>query len=363
MSHRVYSILDRPIAFQRSFVDITGSVTAALMLSQAVYWSKRTSDDGWFWKTQEEWEDETGMSRREQESARRALRKTSFWREDRRGVPCRLFFQVDLDALWAELTAEPEDDPKNGVSGDSDQNGGKRHTRMADSAKQECTKAPSKNGGKRQTHYRDYDTETTAETTDKDPNNNTPDSASGSVDVDAESGSSRREAGVPPRSKTSGKTREEKGGVEGKSNHGQVGKRTPAKDNPPSPRELLDKLEERLDKWTDEAFQSQRNTLKSEGAIERAARAIRLLGGVRKAEMLIRRVWKRHQRDGAWIRDVLKWETVDSSLMNKWLPAYFAKHGDLPDRSASSAEKKKRLDVDEWDESAAGTVEGGIGWD
>ncbi len=37
-------LLDRPIAFYRVFVMITGSVTGALMLSQAVYWSKRTDD-------------------------------------------------------------------------------------------------------------------------------------------------------------------------------------------------------------------------------------------------------------------------------------------------------------------------------
>lgn len=68
------SMLDRPIAFQRSFVHLGAGITGALMLSQAVYWANRGSDDdGWFFKTQVEWEDETGLSRTEQETARKKL--------------------------------------------------------------------------------------------------------------------------------------------------------------------------------------------------------------------------------------------------------------------------------------------------
>lgn len=97
-------LLDRPIAFQRAFAHLTGSVAAALMLSQACYWSRRKSnEDGWFWKTQEEWHEETGMKRYEQEQAREKLRSMPFWREERRGVPAKLFFCVDFVALKLEL--------------------------------------------------------------------------------------------------------------------------------------------------------------------------------------------------------------------------------------------------------------------
>lgn len=98
-------ILDRPIAFHRCFVGITKSVAAALMLSQAIYWTNRIKDnrDGWFWKTAEEWEEETGLTRREQEAARRTLRASGFWEEVKRGVPCRLFFRVDAKKLSAAL--------------------------------------------------------------------------------------------------------------------------------------------------------------------------------------------------------------------------------------------------------------------
>ena len=97
--------LDRPIAFHRVFVKLTGSVTAALMLSQAVYWSKRanSNDEGWFYKTRDQWEEETGLSRYEQESARKALRRLSFWKEDLRGVPAQMHYRVDITSLSSEL--------------------------------------------------------------------------------------------------------------------------------------------------------------------------------------------------------------------------------------------------------------------
>ena len=68
-------ILDRPISYHRCFAQITGSVAAGVMLSQLIYWSKRTSDpEKWFYKTQKEWQEETGLTRTEQENARKKLR-------------------------------------------------------------------------------------------------------------------------------------------------------------------------------------------------------------------------------------------------------------------------------------------------
>lgn len=82
-------------------------ITGALMLSQAIYWSNRTDDqDGWFYKTMEEWEAETGMTRSEQESARKKLVKVGALHEMKKGVPCRLFYRVNIEAIRANLSAE-----------------------------------------------------------------------------------------------------------------------------------------------------------------------------------------------------------------------------------------------------------------
>jgi hypothetical protein len=97
-------LLDRPIAYHRCLFKLTHSIKAALMLSQAIFWSKRTKDeDGWFYKSRYEWQSETDLTREEQEGARRILRQLGFWQEKLQGVPGRLFYRVDLNLLYQKL--------------------------------------------------------------------------------------------------------------------------------------------------------------------------------------------------------------------------------------------------------------------
>jgi hypothetical protein len=80
------------------------------MLSQALYWTRKLADqparEGWFWKTREDWRNETGLSRREQDSARRALKALGLWQECRLGMPAKVWFRVNLDALGRLLAPE-----------------------------------------------------------------------------------------------------------------------------------------------------------------------------------------------------------------------------------------------------------------
>lgn len=133
----VYSFLDRPIAFHRSFIKLKIGVTGALFLSQAIYWSHRTRDpEGWFYKTGVEWEEETGLTRREQDGARRKLRNLGIISEEKRGVPCRIHYRVNADilnSLMLELLkSEQENDAPN------------VQTSLHKSANTVCTKAPNK---------------------------------------------------------------------------------------------------------------------------------------------------------------------------------------------------------------------------
>lgn len=113
-SHRI-------IAFHRGYVELTGSVTAALLLGQACYWSKRSEEQkGWFYKTREEWQEELGLSRKEQETARTLLRKLPFWQEKLESLPAKLYFRVDFQALTKYIESQeplssevaPEPDPQ-----------------------------------------------------------------------------------------------------------------------------------------------------------------------------------------------------------------------------------------------------------
>lgn len=96
----VLSLLARPVAFHPAFVKLTGSVDAAIMLSQAFYWLPRTTrGDGWFYKTRDQWQAETALSRSAQETARKHLRKCEFWQEERRGSPAQMFYRLDRQLL------------------------------------------------------------------------------------------------------------------------------------------------------------------------------------------------------------------------------------------------------------------------
>jgi hypothetical protein len=101
-------ILDRPIAFQRSFVRLGIGVTGAVFLSQMVYWMNR-AENGWFYKTQDEWTEETGLSRYEQEGVRKQLRHLGILNEKKQGLPAKLFYSIDEDKLYQALICANKD--------------------------------------------------------------------------------------------------------------------------------------------------------------------------------------------------------------------------------------------------------------
>jgi len=99
----IWSLLGRHIAFHRRLVDLTGSVKAALLLSQSIYWTRHGRDiaqsGGWFHKTSEQWTWETGLSPKEQRLARDTLKGVALVDERRTGVPPRVHFRLAMDQL------------------------------------------------------------------------------------------------------------------------------------------------------------------------------------------------------------------------------------------------------------------------
>lgn len=106
-------LLTRPIAYHPALARLLGSVPAAVMLSQAIYWQQRVPGgarphgcpgEGWWWHTIEEWEEETALSRDVQHTARRRLVGMGILHERRAGQPARMWYRVDMEALerlWA----------------------------------------------------------------------------------------------------------------------------------------------------------------------------------------------------------------------------------------------------------------------
>lgn len=105
----IWPLLGQHIAFHRRLVDLTDSVKAALLLSQSIYWHRRGRDierlDGWFHKSAEQWTLETGLTVKEQQSAREHLRSLSLLLDRRMGMPARVHFRLNEDELGRRLQA------------------------------------------------------------------------------------------------------------------------------------------------------------------------------------------------------------------------------------------------------------------
>jgi len=102
----------RIIAFNANFARVLGSSNAALFMSQLWYWSNTDvvkERDGWFWKISTEWEEETGLSRRELDTVRKNLRELGVLEEQLVGLPRKVWYKLNrprfYQLIWEYLTA------------------------------------------------------------------------------------------------------------------------------------------------------------------------------------------------------------------------------------------------------------------
>ena len=92
--------IGRPMAYYPKLRKVTGSTTATIMLCNLIYWrGKESGPDGWLYKTAEEIEDETGLSYREQQSARKQLVKQELVEERYQRLDHKMYFRVNLQVL------------------------------------------------------------------------------------------------------------------------------------------------------------------------------------------------------------------------------------------------------------------------
>ena len=106
MIKAVKELLKRPVAYHPILAKLTGSVSAAVMLSQGMYWQEISEHDGkeWFWVTANGWLDQCGLTQNMQDTAREILRKTDFWFERRAGLPAKLYYRIDAEILVSRIT-------------------------------------------------------------------------------------------------------------------------------------------------------------------------------------------------------------------------------------------------------------------
>ena len=102
---------DRIIAVRVSMVKRFGSTDCAMYLQQLMYWSDKGSrTDGFIYKTKDEIEEETGLSRKKQDSSRRMLEKQGLLETKllkANGAPT-LHYRVNVGLVQEGLNKKPQ---------------------------------------------------------------------------------------------------------------------------------------------------------------------------------------------------------------------------------------------------------------
>jgi hypothetical protein len=91
----------RPIAIFPVYIDIAGSVTAGLLLSQIIYWHTAVKRE--FFKTDAEIMEETRLSAGELRAAKKAIKALGIVSIKVKGIPAKTFYDVNYENLLSEI--------------------------------------------------------------------------------------------------------------------------------------------------------------------------------------------------------------------------------------------------------------------
>ena len=90
----------KPIAYYPIYRQITGSVTAGIVLSQLMYWFSKKDE---IYKTDKQMMKETFLSADELRSAKKKLKKVDFIEITRRGIPAKTYYKIYWDLYQTSL--------------------------------------------------------------------------------------------------------------------------------------------------------------------------------------------------------------------------------------------------------------------
>jgi hypothetical protein len=97
-----------PVAYYPRLARFFGSVNVAILFAQLHYWSQRGESDLGTHKSSEQFTEETGLSYREQVTARKQLREAGFLIETHRRLEHRVYYRLNLEAVDAAFDAWTE---------------------------------------------------------------------------------------------------------------------------------------------------------------------------------------------------------------------------------------------------------------
>lgn len=117
-------IEESTLAYRVVFAKVFGSPIVAIVLSQYLYWAKNRSSverGGWFFKTEEDLYNETGVTAKSQRTARELLKIRGVLAIEKRGVPAKNWYKINYGMLAEVLFNEAKAVPSWGDSVESEQ--------------------------------------------------------------------------------------------------------------------------------------------------------------------------------------------------------------------------------------------------
>lgn len=130
--------MGRPLAYYPAMAKHVGGINAAIFLGQLMYWDERTDNALGVHKTSEQWEDETGLTAKQQALVRSSLKKLGLLIETHRRLEHRIYFKLDHDAfneLMKQINAKKSDSETNLDEQDSEGNGEQSNGQMPNTPK------------------------------------------------------------------------------------------------------------------------------------------------------------------------------------------------------------------------------------
>ncbi|AXF52959.1 MAG: putative DNA replication protein [Caudoviricetes sp.] len=130
----------RAVAYYPRLSRFFGSVNASIFFAQLHYWQSRSSDELGVFKTADEWTEETGLSYREQATARKILAEMGVLHEENKRLQHRIYYRLDLDAVdqqfdqWIDKNSPNDENAFREMRNAQLGNCGKRNSRDAENA-------------------------------------------------------------------------------------------------------------------------------------------------------------------------------------------------------------------------------------
>jgi len=89
----------KQIAFNPDLAKALGSINAGLFLSQLLYWWEKGKIANWIYKTAKEFQEETGLSKKEQLRAQKICVKKGLIEVKLAQIPAKRHFKINIDKI------------------------------------------------------------------------------------------------------------------------------------------------------------------------------------------------------------------------------------------------------------------------